>query len=112
MDEAATAYSAWCLANYGVDRYLKSWPVYLLNFDGGQSIMYGYLLAGLFKLFGYHVFLIRLPGIFFSFLNWLFGMLIVKKVYPQNKYLPLAAVYNFLSFSGMQRWRKCDRLLV
>ena len=91
VDEAGMAYDAWCLANYGVDRYLKSWPVYLINFGGGQSAMYCYLCAGLFKLFGYHVLLIRLPGIFFSFLTFLFGMLLVRKLYPQNKYLSLIA---------------------
>ncbi|MBQ2803705.1 MAG: glycosyltransferase family 39 protein [Lachnospiraceae bacterium] len=89
VDEAGMAYDAWSLAHYGYDRHLNSWPMYLINFGGGQSIMYAYLCAGLFKLFGYHPLLIRLPSIVFSFLTLLFGMLIAKKVYPQNKYLPL-----------------------
>lgn len=29
LDEAGMAYDAWCLSQYGVDRYLKSFPVYL-----------------------------------------------------------------------------------
>lgn len=91
IDEAAMAYNAWSLAYYGVDRYLKSWPVYFMNFDGGQSALYCYLCAGLFKLFGFHVLLIRLPAIFFSFLTFLFGILLVRKLYPQNRYLSLIA---------------------
>lgn len=84
IDEAGMAYSAWSLAEYGVDRYLNSWPVYVPNFVGGQSAMYVYLCAGLFKIFGYHLCLIRVPAVLFSFLNFIFGMLIVRKVFPQN----------------------------
>lgn len=89
IDEASIAYDAWCLANYGVDRYLKSWPVYLINFGGGQNVLYCYILAGLFKLFGYHFFLIRMPAVFFSFLNILFGIRIVRKIYPEKRWLSL-----------------------
>lgn len=85
VDEAGMAYDAWCLSEYGVDRYLKSWPVYLINFDGGQSCMYAFLTAFLFKMFGYSKLMIRLPGILFSFMTLVFGMKIVKKLYPENK---------------------------
>ena len=91
IDEAGMAYDAWCLSQYGVDRYLTPWPVYLNNFGGGQSILYAYLLAGLFKLFGYHFLLVRLPSAFFSFLSVLFGMKVAKRLYPGNLLLPLAA---------------------
>lgn len=89
VDEAAIAYDAWSLANFGVDRYLKSWPVYLINFGGGQNVLYCYILVGLFKLFGYHLFLVRMPAVLFSFLNLLFGTLIVQKIYPEKKWLVL-----------------------
>ncbi len=77
VDEAALAYDAWSLANYGVDRHLKSWPVYLINYGGGQNVLYCYILAGLFKLFGYSQGLIRVPAIIFSLLTMVFGMLLV-----------------------------------
>lgn len=89
VDEAAMGYSAWCLANYGVDRYLSSWPVYLINFNGGQSALYCYLCAGLFKLFGFSVLLLRLPAVIFSFLTLIFGMLLVKKIFPDKPVLTL-----------------------
>lgn len=90
LDEAGTAYDAWCLANYGVDRYLISWPVYLNNFGGGQSILYAYLLAGLIKMFGFHVWTIRMPSVIFSLLATIFGMKIARKLYP-GEYLPALA---------------------
>ncbi len=91
IDEAGMAYDAWCLSEYGVDRYLKSWPVYLTNLGGGQSSLYAFLCAGLFRVFGYSVWLVRLPAAAFSLLNLVFGMKLVKKVYPQSTFLPLAA---------------------
>ena len=32
VDEAGMAYDAFSLANWGVDRYLNSYPVYLINY--------------------------------------------------------------------------------
>ncbi|MCM1099904.1 MAG: glycosyltransferase family 39 protein [Clostridium sp.] len=91
LDEAGMAYDAWCLSQYGVDRHLNSWPVYLLNFGGGQSILYAYLLAGLFKLFGFHAILIRIPGVFFSLLALIFTMAASRILFPDNKYAPYIA---------------------
>lgn len=89
-DEAGMAYDAWCLSQYGVDRYLNSWPLYLTNYGGGQSILYAYLCAALFRIFGYHVLLVRLPAIVFSALAYVFGIKIVEKMYP-GKYIPAIA---------------------
>lgn len=88
IDETAMAYSAWSLSEYGVDRYLKSWPIYLMNFSGGQSCLYPYMCVALFKIFGYSLLMVRMPAVIFSFLNLLFGMKIMKKVFPENPYLP------------------------
>lgn len=90
IDEAGMAYDAWCLANYGVDRFLKSWPVYLRNFGGGQSALYAYLCVICIRIMGFSIWSIRLPGVFASFLNLLFGMKIAKKIFPENSYLPYA----------------------
>ena len=45
-DEAGSAYDAWCIANYGVDRYRNSYPVLFFNFGvGGQSALYTYMAS-------------------------------------------------------------------
>lgn len=90
IDEAGMAYDAWCLAQYGVDRYLKSWPAYLTNFGGGQSSLYAFLCAFLFKIFGWHTFLVRVPAVLFSMLNVIFGFKIARKIYSRDSYLPYA----------------------
>ncbi len=40
VDEAGMAYDAFCLANYGTDRYMTWHPVYLTNYGSGQSALY------------------------------------------------------------------------
>lgn len=63
VDEMGMGYDAWCLAHFGVDRYLKAYPVYLMNFGGGQSALYAYLCIPFVKWFGLSPLSIRLPGI-------------------------------------------------
>lgn len=54
-DEAGSAYDAWCIANYGVDRYRMSYPVLFTNFGGGgQSALYTYMASFLLKYLECH----------------------------------------------------------
>ena len=52
VDEASGAYDALNIARYGVDRYLKSYPVYFTNYGDGQNALYIYATAVLIKIFG------------------------------------------------------------
>ncbi|WP_029323812.1 glycosyltransferase family 39 protein [Butyrivibrio sp. AE3004] len=78
VDEAGMAYDAYCLANYGVDRNLLSFPVYLINFGGGQSALYAYLAAIFVKFLGLNVWALRLPGAIFSLITLFAGEKIVR----------------------------------
>lgn len=81
VDEVGMAYDAWCLANYGVDRYLKPFPVYLTNYGGGQSAMYAWLAAGLIALTGStSTAVLRLPGAAFGLMTMAFGALVVHEI--------------------------------
>ena len=81
LDEVGMAYDAWCLANYGVDRYLKPFPVYLTNYGGGQSAMYAWLAAGLIALTGSASSLVlRLPAMAFGLMAMAFGALAVHEI--------------------------------
>lgn len=69
-DGTASAYEAWSLINYGVDRQLHRYPVYLINFGDGQSVMYSWLISLSFRLFGtVNAFSIRFPMAFFGVLS-------------------------------------------
>lgn len=60
-DEAISGYDSWCLANYGVDQHLSSYPVYLRSWGSGQSALYAYLGIPFIKLFGLSSGVYRLP---------------------------------------------------
>jgi len=61
VDEAISGYDSWCLAYYGVDQHLLSYPVYLKSWGSGQSAVYAYLGIPFIKLFGLSVPVYRLP---------------------------------------------------
>lgn len=69
IDEAGMAYDSYTIANFGVDRYLNYFPVYLINYGGGQSVMYAYLAAILIKICGYSLFIVRLPAVIFRIIT-------------------------------------------
>lgn len=91
-DEAGMAYDAWCISEYGVDRYLNHNPVYLINFGGGQSALYAYLAAICIKVFGFSLFAVRLPAILFSIITIILSYYIVKK----RKSTKLGLLFAFL----------------
>lgn len=84
VDEAGMAYDAFCLANYGVDRNLLSFPVYLINYGGGQSALYAYVAALFIKFMGLNIIAIRLPGVIFSLITLFAGEKIVKRAFGDD----------------------------
>lgn len=60
VDEVGSAYDAYCIETYGVDRYGKSFPVYFTNYGDGQNALYTYITALFFRLFGTSKFVIRM----------------------------------------------------
>ena len=91
VDEAGMAYDAYCLANYGVDRNLISFPVYLINYGGGQSALYAYVAALFIKFMGLNMLSIRLPGVLFSLITLFAGERIVKRICGEDS----AAAYIY-----------------
>lgn len=79
IDEIGMGFDAWTLANFGVDRYLHRYPVYLINFGGGQSAMHAYLVAVLIKIFGYSEKLFRMPALWNAIGMAAAGALLMKK---------------------------------
>lgn len=78
LDETSMAYDAWSFTKYGVDRYLKSCPAYLINYGGGQSVLYCYLATIAIKILGYSRTVIRIPGVINAFLIGFFGYKLVS----------------------------------
>lgn len=91
-DEAGMMYDAFCMAEYGTDRYLNENPVYLINFGGGQSVLYAAITSIFIKIFGLSVFIIRLPAVVFSIVTIILAYLLSKK-YIGKKF---ALIFSFL----------------
>lgn len=81
VDEVGMGYDAFCIANYGVDRYLHHFPVYMINFGGGQSALYTYLAAIMVKILGLNTLAIRLPGVILSLTSILAGFFLIQKTH-------------------------------
>ena len=92
VDEAAAAYDSYCLANYGVDRYLLKYPLYLINFGGGQSVLYAYSTIPFIKLFGTNIITYRLPELLF----FIMGMIVSCVLVYKDKDKKSALLYSFL----------------
>lgn len=113
VDEAGMFYDAKLLAKFGYDRYLNKLPVYLINFGGGQSIMYAYLTAALIKLFGNKLILMRIPSIIFRIISFISAYFLIQN--EENKlkriiFLFLLAIVPY--FIMQSRWGLDCNLLV
>lgn len=102
IDEAGMGYDAYCLANYGVDRYLNSFPVYLVNFGRGQSALYAYLCMILVKLWGLNTWTMRLPAALIGILFYLTGTDLLRKRWGEKRALLPAFLMAVMPYFIMQ----------
>lgn len=92
VDEAGMAYDSYCLANYGVDRYMNSYPLYLINFGGGQSILCSYISTIFIKLLGANMITYRMPVLLIYLLGTIASYLFVSRAKDKKT----ALLFTFL----------------
>lgn len=68
FDEASAGYDAFSIIRTGADRWGVPFPVYLINWGTGQSVLYSYLSIPFILVFGLSRFSIRLVSLFFGIL--------------------------------------------
>ena len=91
-DEVSIAYDTWCLMNYGIDRNLKPYSIYLISHGSGQNVLLLYLLTISFKLFGnYGLFAIRFPTALTGSISILLVYFIVNRTF--NKATAIVAFF-------------------
>lgn len=90
-DEAMNGYDAWCLANFGIDQHLASYPVYLKSWGTGQSALYAYLAAPLIRIFGLSTPVHRMPMAIISSVALLFFYWTFRKT---QKNIPLTFIIS------------------
>lgn len=79
VDEAGMAYDSYCIANYGVDRYLNSYPLYLTNFGSGQSALCAYISVIFIKILGANIISYRMPVLIIYLLGLIASYFFVSK---------------------------------
>ena len=92
VDEAGMAYDAYCLSEYGTDRYMNSYPLYLTNFGSGQSSLYAYLTVIAIKLFGANMISYRLPML----LGYLLSVIVSYLLISKSKNKKTALLFTFI----------------
>jgi 4-amino-4-deoxy-L-arabinose transferase-like glycosyltransferase len=103
VDEVGMAYDSFALANWGVDRWLNSYPVYLINFGAGQSALYAYMSMILIKLFGLSIYTIRLPGVIVSIITFFVGYKTVSEILNSKYYgILFSFLFTILPYFIMQ----------
>lgn len=106
VDEVSAAYDAYNIAHYGVDRHLKSYPLYFTNYGDGQNALYIYITALLFKVFGASKVTIRVSMAVFALVAGYFGYAYMANMWKnrQGKVLWLC-LYGILPvFTMAQRF--------
>ena len=92
VDEAGMIYDAYCLSEYGTDRYLNSYPLYLVNFGGGQSSLCACLVSLSIKIFGTNMIAYRLPVLLVYLISVIVSYLLISK----SKDKKTALLFTFL----------------
>lgn len=88
IDEAMTVLNANSLAKSGTDILGEKLPIYFDTWlHGGQSPFATYLVAVMIKLFGYSLFVTRVPMFIFSMLGLIAFYKFLKEVIPENETL-------------------------
>ena len=86
IDEAMTVLNANSLAKSGTDILGEKLPIYFDTWlHGGQSPFATYLVAIMIKLFGYSLFVTRVPMFVFSMLGLIAFYKFLKEVIPENE---------------------------
>ena len=113
FDEAAIDYNIFCLAEYGVDRYGDSFPVYFANATSGQSALYVYIGVILTKIFGFSITLCRVVKLLGELITLICGGALVKKIIGEKQQCIFYVLYiispYFYKMSGMSF--DCDLII-
>ena len=105
VDEAGMAYDAFCLSKFMVDRALNKFPVYFVNFGGGQSILYGYVTAIFIKLYGFNLISIRITAVIFNLIAILACFFMIRKHIGQKSALVVSLLLTINPWNIMSsRW--------
>ena len=92
-DEASSAYEAYSMLNYGIDRNGNQLPAFLVSWGGGQNVLLSYLMIPFIKILGLNMLAIRLPMAILGCISLIIMYLLLKKI--GNKKLAIIGLAFF-----------------
>lgn len=110
-DEAGTAYDAYCLGEYGTDRFGYPFPVYFVNYGVGQNALYTYLLIPFIKILGTSATIYRIPAVIGGMMTLFFGMKLSKDTFDKKLSLIVGGLITVCPFFIMSS-RRCLECLI
>lgn len=111
-DEAGSAYDAFCIGNYGTDRYCYPFPIYFVNYAVGQNALYTYLLVPFIRLFGNSVTVYRIPAVIGGMMTFVFGAQLSRKAYGKRFSLVTALLIAICPYFIMSSRRGYESMLL
>ena len=87
-DEAAIGYNAYSLIQTGKDEHGNSWPIHFQSFNDFKPGLYFYLVIPFVAILGLSEIAVRFPSALLGVATVLLVWLLVRELFPKNKWLP------------------------
>ncbi|MBU2036341.1 glycosyltransferase family 39 protein, partial [Patescibacteria group bacterium] len=96
-DEAAIGYNAYSLIQTGKDEHGNSWPIQFQSFNDYKPGLYVYLVMPFIKVLGLNEWAVRIPGAFLGVVTVYVVYLLIKELFPKEKFAYIASLLLAIS---------------
>ena len=107
VDEQGAVLDGYYLSHYGYDRNMAHMPPHLMNYFNGQSSLYAYSAALIFKFLPFSVFAGRLPAVIWGSIGFFFLFALCRELFDKDNAIALLSTVFYTSFPfimSSQRW--------
>ena len=105
QDEASSAYEAWSILNFGIDRNGQSFPVQFISWGSGQNVLYSYLMIPFISIFGLNTLSIRLPMALIGCISLVVFYYFMKSAFGDKKAVLFLFIFSIFPWHLMKsRW--------
>lgn len=105
QDEASSAYEAWSILNFGIDRNGQSFPVQFISWGSGQNVLYSYLMIPFISIFGLNTLSIRLPMALIGCISLVVFYYFMKSAFGDKKSVLFLFIFAIFPWHLMKsRW--------
>ena len=105
QDEASSAYEAWSILNFGIDRNGQSFPVQFISWGSGQNVLYSYLMLPFISIFGLNTLSIRLPMVLIGCISLVVFYYFMKSAFGNKKAVLFLFIFTIFPWHLMKsRW--------